>query len=1185
MAAALNYFRIVFFFIIWLITATAWAADAGFTEEEQAWIKAHPVITLGADRAWPPYEFEDSGGVHRGIAADFMALIADKTGLRIQVEPGIWSSVLAKAQSGAYDGLSCAVATDERKAFLLFSDPYLSLPVALVVRRDNDRIHSADDIAKVRIAINKNSYMHRFIAQHYPKATLLLTRSNEESLEAVSLNEADAYVGNVAVADYIINKRLLSNLKVVGKLPDIQTEVAIAINRNNPLLATIMHKAVASISEREREKILSRWFTKTLQQEGPVFTPQERTWMKEHPVIRVGGESDWPPFDFVNSYGDHDGIASEYLALIEKKTGLKFDIETGKSWSQLLAAFQAGAYDLLPAMFYAQERAAYTHFSQSYLMLPEYLYTRSDYPKIDSLAQMRGKRIAVVQGYEIQTWLKAHYPDITMIPRSSPLKALQAVIADEADGFIGDSASTSYVMENAFLTDLKINTIINERNPVNLYMGAAEAPLASLINKVLDTVTPQEHEAIQKRWYKKADNSHKTIILSKAEKQWLQTHPVVTYSEVNWQPMSIIENGEMQGIMRSYIDRINEATGLQFQFVPSGSWPNVLAQFKDKTIDLVPGIGNSDKEAALGLLSLPYDRYPLAIVTRSDIPFIEKTEALNGHKVAVPQYYTSYNYLLENHPGITIIPTKNINEALTLVASGEAYAFLGHMAVALYHLEKLSYTDLKIAGLADFEFVHHFLIQNDAPELRSIVNKVFETINEQERKAYYGKWVTTDIKQAFDYKRVLQIAGLAAVVIVLFVFWNRLLARRVAEKTAEIRQLLKAFDKNVIASKTDTNGQITYVSEAFETISGYRADELIGKTHDIMRVYGATEHSESDIYQSVRKYGLWRGELQNRTKSGQTYWVDTLVDAELDHHGTLIGYNFIRHDITDKKAFEALNETLEQKVEARTEELKVVNDKITDSIEYAALIQHALIPSHTLVNSFFDDHFALWHPKDTVGGDIYLFQQINEDEGLLMVIDCTGHGVPGAFMTIMVKAIERQLVANLHKDDYVSPARLLELFNRSIKHILKQESTDSVSNAGFDGGILYYNKALKIIRYAGAETPLFYIDEREVKMIRGDRHSIGYKRSDPDYRFTDHEIDVSGGLRFYLTTDGYYDQNGGPKGFPFGKKRLRRMLAQYCRESFADQQELILDALHDYQGNYERNDDIMFFGAKINEER
>lgn len=266
------------------------------------------------------------------------------------------------------------------------------------------------------------------------------------------------------------------------------------------------------------------------------------------------------------------------------------------------------------------------------------------------------------------------------------------------------------------------------------------------------------------------------------------------------------------------------------------------------------------------------------------------------------------------------------------------------------------------------------------------------------------------------------------------------------------------------------------------------------------------------------------------------------------------------------------------------QEVEEIHKHTQDSIEYASLIQRTLIPEESVFNNYFCDHFAIWQPKDIVGGDIYFFEELREeDECLLMVIDCTGHGVPGAFVTMMVKAIEEQIVAKIDRDNSidVSPAWILSYFNKSMKKLLQQESLDSISNVGFDGAIIYYNKKEKLVKFAGAHTPVFIMEKDEVRTIKGDRYSVGYKKCKMDYEYSEHTIEVRDGMSLYLTTDGYLDQCGGNKGFSFGKRRFKEMLEVNYQEEMENQKEIFLSTMKEYQGERDTNDDIAFIGITI----
>jgi len=201
--------------------------------------------------------------------------------------------------------------------------------------------------------------------------------------------------------------------------------------------------------------------------------------------------------------------------------------------------------------------------------------------------------------------------------------------------------------------------------------------------------------------------------------------------------------------------------------------------------------------------------------------------------------------------------------------------------------------------------------------------------------------------------------------------------------------------------------------------------------------------------------------LQKRM--GEFSWIEYILKNKNITHKVAIKYkdNSIRFFTVDAATLPIENNTQMLAVFTDITELEKTRTTIEtllkntrDSIEYASLIQSSLIPAKELFSKYFTDHFVIWRPKDIVGGDIYLLEELrNDDECLIMVIDCTGHGVPGAFVTMLVKAIERQVAAIIssQEDKDVSPAWILNYFNKTIKTLLKQEQSDSVSNAGFDG--------------------------------------------------------------------------------------------------------------------------------------
>ena len=282
-----------------------------------------------------------------------------------------------------------------------------------------------------------------------------------------------------------------------------------------------------------------------------------------------------------------------------------------------------------------------------------------------------------------------------------------------------------------------------------------------------------------------------------------------------------------------------------------------------------------------------------------------------------------------------------------------------------------------------------------------------------------------------------------------------------------------------------------------------------------------------------------------------------------------------------ERELEILNGSLELKVEQRTNQLQSLNTKVRKSIEFASLIQQAILPQEEILASYTHDHFTIWQPKDIVGGDIYFVTQLeSKEEILVMVIDGAGHGVPGAFVTMLVKAIENQIVAELKAKTLMpNPSLILEYFNKSIKKMLRQEK-GSKSNAGFDGGILYYNKTTKECKYAGAKTDLYIINDKKLEIITGDKKNVGFVRTKVEQQYTEHSVNLKENTRLYISTDGIFDQEGENKS-RYGVDRFEDFLVEINNYSFEKQSTLIMKSFNNFKKNIKQTDDVTVVGLNF----
>jgi serine phosphatase RsbU (regulator of sigma subunit) len=215
----------------------------------------------------------------------------------------------------------------------------------------------------------------------------------------------------------------------------------------------------------------------------------------------------------------------------------------------------------------------------------------------------------------------------------------------------------------------------------------------------------------------------------------------------------------------------------------------------------------------------------------------------------------------------------------------------------------------------------------------------------------------------------------------------------------------------------------------------------------------------------------------------------------------------------------------------------------------------------------FNEHFVIWRPRDVVGGDFYWSKQFG-DRTLVAVGDCTGHGVPGAFMTLLAVSALNRIADNGEVED---PAAILGRLNRLLKETLGQDAHEGVTDDGLDIGICSIETDSVV--FAGASCSLHRVDDSGLSTWKGDRRSVGYRKTPSEYTYTNHRMPI-GDARYYMTTDGFFDQNGGERDYSFGKKRFAEMIVRYGNLTLKEQKASFLRELEAYMGTERQRDDI-----------
>ena len=272
---------------------------------------------------------------------------------------------------------------------------------------------------------------------------------------------------------------------------------------------------------------------------------------------------------------------------------------------------------------------------------------------------------------------------------------------------------------------------------------------------------------------------------------------------------------------------------------------------------------------------------------------------------------------------------------------------------------------------------------------------------------------------------------------------------------------------------------------------------------------------------------------------------------------------------------------LETKVRERTSELEDANramaaahKKIDDSIDYASLIQRAILPDRQLTQSLGAHHFVLWKPRDVVGGDFYVFRSDGVN-CLLGIMDCAGHGVPGALMTMLARAAIDLAITEVGPGD---PAGVLTRTDAAIRAMLADAQLPRALATNTDAGLVYIDRQTGRLRYAGAKISLYASDGDTLREIPGGRRALGDKRAGV---YENIELQMEPGWTYYLATDGFLDQAGGEHGFGFGNTRFADMLKRHARQPLTEQAAAFTQALAEYQGGRPQRDDITLLSFRF----
>jgi len=475
--------------------------------DEKAFLKEHPVITFGADQNWKPFDFKDRFGKHAGFDADFLDLLRKKTGINFKVKLGAWDDLQEMVKNKEIDGLVGPANTEERREYMVFTNPYFKVVEVVLVRKDSPELNSFAALSGKTVAIKRGNSNQELLKKDFPEINIKIYENNSEVVRAVSIGEVDAGLSNIGAASSEIESNFINNIKVSFQIEEQNGEMNFGIRKDWPELAGIMQKGIDSVTRDEINNILGKWL-KLAADDGSgrvekiVLTDEEKKILESRRVFKVGNEMDWAPFDFVKN-GKPAGYSIDLMELLAKKLGIEFEYVNGMTWEQLVKAFNNNELDILPNIYKTPEREKTMVFSTSYFDNAFGVFTQKGVV-FNKLQELKGKSVALPLNFSQRDILVSAGLEPVFIDTADMKEALQLVASGKADYTMESATLVQYMLTQYGIPNVELVMFPEFKDDVTPSLHFAvqknKEILMSALQKALDSVTEDEKNTLQSRW-------------------------------------------------------------------------------------------------------------------------------------------------------------------------------------------------------------------------------------------------------------------------------------------------------------------------------------------------------------------------------------------------------------------------------------------------------------------------------------------------------------------------------------------------------------------------------------------------------------------------------------------------------------------------------------------------------------
>ncbi|WP_424598598.1 transporter substrate-binding domain-containing protein [Arcobacter sp.] len=569
---------------------------------------------------------------------------------------------------------------------------------------------------------------------------------------------------------------------------------------------------------------------------------KEKKWIKNN-EIKIG-ITDLYPLSYLTRDYQRNGFANDVLNLIIKKYQIKtksVDITQG----DIESAFENQEIDIAPVINQKKVKSDYGIYTSDILQIKNILFVKKEQTNINSIDDLKNRKVAVINEAGAIANIKKQYPDIKVIETKNVQQSAQELLEGKVDALIASPILIQKYLEKNLIIDLKAMPLISF-NPSNLYffIRKDKKELQSILEKGLNSISIKESKKLFDKWFLK-DLANLPIMFTKEQLNYLHRRPNINLCvDPDWMPYEKIENHKHVGIVADYMKVFEKKIGIPLNLIETKNWTESLKYLEERKCDVLSLVQNIKSRQHYMSFTKPYVTAPLVLVTKRNVSFITDLKMLKNKKIGIQKNFAYNEIIRRDYPNLQIVDVDHLRMGLKKVERGELFGQVTtHLNVA-YAFQEEFYGSLQISGKFDEKWHLSVGVRNDDPVLLSIFEKVVDSISDETKQRIINKWVSIKYEKSIDYKLFWSIISFLFFILLL-ILYTYILQRKYIKKLTNVKEEIEMLN-STLEKKVQSRTQELELSNR----------KLKIKTHEL-------EHLNNTLDTRIKE------EINNRKKQEQ----------------------------------------------------------------------------------------------------------------------------------------------------------------------------------------------------------------------------------------------------------------------------------------------------------------------------